>query len=314
MLSSMSRPLPLIVLLACAACASPAPTAPTATVEHATPAHDRAFWQHLAADNWRVPPNENTLSLALELATHLGDTDPQVRDEIPYAALAHWLFPEPALDAAARNTLARQLESQLNHGIGDRDGEGVLLRSFSALHLSLLTKSDLDHPFLDDAAWRTLFDRALTYLAAERDVRGYVIVTGWHHSVAHTADWLKFLARSPHLTPADQTRLLAALESKLATLDEVLVWGEDERLAQCVVSLVRRDDFDAQAFTDWLARIEARHAQVWKNQPFDPRAFVAARNLGNVLRCLPAALAQRSDGKPHVARAAADVLTTLTRL
>lgn len=305
----MPRPLSLslALLFTCTACTSHTPAT-------ATPRHDLTFWQHLAATNWRVPADENTLTLAQELATQLGDTNPELRDEFPYAALTHWLFPEPALDAAQRTTLVHQLETQLDRGLGEHTGEGVLLRSFSALHLSLLTKSDLDHPFLDDATWRALFERALAYLAAEQDVRGYVPGTGWHHSVAHTADWLKFLARSPRFTPADQTRVLAAIESKLTGLDAVLVWGEDERLAQTVVSIVRRDDFDAAAFSDWLARIETRHAQVWKTQPFDPRAFIAARNLGNVLRALPAALAQRSDGKPQVARAAADVLTTLTRL
>lgn len=303
------------VSLACVSFEPAVHQAPTpAGAATSAPRHDRAFWKQLAANGWRVPAGENVLALASELAAQLGDTDPELRDEYPYTALTAWLFPEPVLDAAQRNSLARQLDAQLGRGLGELGGEGVLLRSFSALHLSLLAKSDLDHPFLDDAAWRAELDRALAYFAAEKDVRGWVAGSGWHHSVAHTADWLKFLARSPRFTPADQARVLAAIEAKLAGLDEVLVWGEDERIAQTVVSIVRRDDFDAPTFSAWLARIETRHAQVWKTQPFDPRAFIAARNLGNVLRALPAALAQRSEGKPQVARAAADVLTTLTRL
>lgn len=319
----MSRLLSFLALAACAACVTPSarpdatdPTSSSRAAESATrPRHDRAFWKRIADDAWRVPADEKALDLALELASQLGHTDPTLRDEIPYAAMTHWLFPEPALTDAERRALVAQLEKQLDRGLGERDGEGVLLRSFSALHLSLLAKSDLDRPFLGDVEWHALFRHALAYLAAERDVRGWVAGTGWHHSVAHTADLLKFLARSPRLGAGDQERILRAIEEKCATVDAVFAWGEDERLAQCVVSLVGREqDFDAQVFNAWLARIEQLHARVWREQPFDARTFVAARNLGNVLRNLPAALAVRAEGKPVVARTAADVLTTLTRL
>ena len=51
--------------------------------------------------------------------------------------------------------------------------------------------------------------------AAERDRRGYAADTGWVHATAHTADVLRFLARSPKLPVAGQARLLAAIPAGL---------------------------------------------------------------------------------------------------
>jgi hypothetical protein len=99
-------------------------------------------------------------------------------------------------------------------GIGSTGDESVLLRSFSALDLSMLAAHDLDKPFLEPAAFRELLAAALDYLAREKDVRGFVPGSGWHHSTAHTADLLKFLARSPRLTPEDQSRILAGIGAK----------------------------------------------------------------------------------------------------
>ena len=53
--------------------------------------------------------------------------------------------------------------------------------------------------FLAPAEVRTFFDRMLDYFARERDLRGFDATRGWMHSVAHTSDALKFLARNPKL-------------------------------------------------------------------------------------------------------------------
>ena len=40
-----------------------------------------------------------------------------------------------------------------------------------------------------------------TWLLRERDLRGFVPGKGWAHAVAHGADALGTLARSPHVGP-----------------------------------------------------------------------------------------------------------------
>ena len=51
----------------------------------------------------------------------------------------------------------------------------------------------------------------MNYLKDEQDVRGFDARLGWLHSVAHTADLLKFLARSPHLQVQEQAVVLKAI-------------------------------------------------------------------------------------------------------
>ena len=127
-------------------------------------------------------------------------------------------------------------------------------RSFSALMLSVVVARDNAKPFLPADDIRRLEAAALQYLKAERDVRGYDPVKGWIHSTAHTADLLKFLARSRHLEPADQRRLLEAVARKLTTAPVVFFNGEDERLARAVLSVINRSDFDRAGFAAWVSR------------------------------------------------------------
>jgi len=75
-----------------------------------------------------------------------------------------------------------------------------------------------------------LLDATLDYLLDEADVRGFVPGPGWHHSTAHTADLLKFLARNRNLPTEDQGRILNATTKKFSTVG-VYTFGEDEPLS-----------------------------------------------------------------------------------
>jgi len=66
-------------------------------------------------------------------------------------------------------------------GIGETGTDSVLLRSFSALDLSILAALENRDPALDDAAYRKLLDDALGYLRDERDLRGFEPRVGWIH-------------------------------------------------------------------------------------------------------------------------------------
>ena len=200
-----------------------------------------------------MPAGEAPLPLLLELSDSLGSTDPEIRDGFGYEIPVAWIYKKKLLGPDDLRVLLRKWTANLRTGIGETTGDSVLLRSFSALDLSILAAYDLEAPFLSPAEFESLLESALAYLRDERDVRGYTPPVGWRHSCAHTADLLKFLARSPHLKVADQERILEAVRAKLTrTGDPVYVWGEDERLARTVVSLVRRADFDS-AQADRLA-------------------------------------------------------------
>lgn len=303
-------------VLACSSCASVPRTSPPATAQAAVaPAHrPLAFWKALIADGYRIPPEEDVAELLHDLRAMLASTEPEVRDDVPYDVTTHWLFPERAIDDEHLRAHAIRLREQMLRDVErstPQGDESVLGRSFAALHLSLLAASDVKNPFLSDDDWRGLLHDALRYLASERDVRGFVAGTGWHHSVAHGADLLKFLARSPHLRRDEQTTVLAAIGSKLDALPDVLAWGEDDRLAQVLLSIVRRGDFDAQGFESWVRETAVRRDAAWKETPLDPAKLVAAQNRVHVLRAAYVRLQAAARPSDAESAAATQVLEAL---
>jgi hypothetical protein len=108
---------------------------------------------------------------------------------------------------------------------------------------------------------------------------------GWIHATAHTADLLKFLARDPRFTPADQPRLLDAAWSKVtAPGTPVFTHAEDERLAAVLLSVARRPDFEPAILDSWLARFVTLEKTVWEKAPPDPNTLDASQNARNLLR------------------------------
>ena len=266
--------------------------------------HDRAFWTGLAGKDFAVPEGESAGALALEAAGLLSSPDPGLRDGIAYEALARWVYAEGLVPADDLEKLRLTMQAGLKKGLGETTGEAALGRSFSALGLSILAASDLKRPALSGEAFDDLLSSATAYLVAEKDARGFVAGAGWVHATAHTADVLKFLSRSPRLTPAGQAKIVEAVATRLRTAGVVFAWGEDERLALALLSLTRRKDFDPKPLETWLAALAVENAALWKNgAAIDPAAFVPVRAQKQALVHLAALLA-REEAPPEAFRKA----------
>jgi hypothetical protein len=272
--------------------------------------HGRAFWQHLVDNDGKLPDGESAAALLRELSAYLGSTDPMQRDTFAYSLSEAWIYRDQKLAPADLRERLADWQGNLKLGLGEQGTDSVLRRSFSALELSLIAAYDLKAPFLTQAEYDALLDAALDYLAAERDVRGYDPEKGWMHSVAHTADLLKFLARNPRLAPAGQARILSAIAAKLEATGP-LVHGEDERLARAVLSLVRRADFDAAAFRAWHSAYPAKQKALWSAPRLDPAGYAALGNAKHLLVSLYSLLAQVKEPAPGLLAARDELLTTL---
>ena len=219
-----------------------------------------APWQRwLAAD--APKPGADELPRLLEALLPLLDSpDPALRDDVAFALLTKWIYRDRVVPVEQRRLLLARWLGKLA-SVDDRPpasepgaaGTAVCGRSFAALGLGLLVALDNQAPWLGAEEFERVLAAACSYLRAERDVRGFDGKLGWLHSVAHTADLLKFLGRSRHLQPAGQEQLLAAVADKLDRVEVPLWAGEDERLARALLSLVGREDFAAEAFTAWVA-------------------------------------------------------------
>lgn len=266
--------------------------------------HTRAFWRSIVEHEYAVPADQSLPDLTRELTGLLGSPDPESRDEFAYSILAAWIYQKRAIEPAALRPLMAALLANLTADIGGTGTDAVLRRSFSALMLSVVAARDNAAPFLTEAEYRDLVDRALAYLGAERDVRGYDEEKGWIHSAAHTADLLKFLGRNRYLRPADQVRVLDAISAKLRGAPVVFTHGEDERLARAILSLVARTDFNPAEFGAWVERTAPGRLTTSRPTAADLRA---RQNVTNLFAKLEVLLALQ-DSPPEPVVSARDSL------
>lgn len=266
------------------------------------PAHDRAYWTSIKSHNFEVPAGASAPALAGELSGLLGSTDPELRDDLAYSILNAWIVEKKVLGPADMRTLLSQWTANLKRSIGETGDNTVLLRSFSVLSLSMIAERNGTDPFLTPTEHAALLDTALAYLANERDLRGFDDRLGWIHSAAHTADLIKFLARSPDLAVAKQRAILDAFLNKMRDASVVFTFGEDERASRAISQLLIRSDFDLDGFKEWVTRMAAPLVP-----PVTAASLRSKQNRLNLLSKLGILLA-RQPTLPPLAAAARDTV------
>jgi hypothetical protein len=215
-----------------------------------------------------------------------------------------WIYRQKLVSVEQRRALVGEWIGNLSVGIGSTGTDGVLRRSFSALALGITAILDNEAPYLDRAEFDRMLQAALTYLAAEKDVRGFDATRGWVHATAHTADLIKFLARSRYLEPTRQADVLTAISTKMGAVDTVFTDGEDERLARAVLSIVARTDFDEAGFRAWVGTI----GPVRPAGPPTRAELARNQNRKNLVVALYAVLATDARDLPAIRAARAIVL------
>jgi hypothetical protein len=290
--TAVAPPLLLVAVLS----AAPVAAMPAPEDRDARPP---AFWRGIVESHYSVPPGESAAALMAELTGLLASPDPRLRDTYGYGIAAAWIYRDTKLSPAELTALTRELEGNLDRGLGSVGTDAVFRRSFSALDLSLLAALDLKKTFLDQAEFDRLLTAALAYLAGERDLRAYDETKGWIHATAHTADLLRFLARNEKLRAEDPQRIVDAVEAKLRAADVAFVHGEDERLASALASLAARPDASPTLFDPWLARLAEDGAGLWRNEPLvDPVEYRSVQNQENAFKNLHVILSVRALDNP----------------
>ena len=260
----------------------------------------RDAWIAMKTSGFAVPAGESATALLVEMNALLALPDPVLRDDVAFSAAEKWIVRERLVGPDGLRTLISLWSANLDDGLGTSGDDRVFTRSFSALSLSLIAAREVATPFLTADEAQRLFERLLDYFQRERDLRGFDAERGWMHSVAHTADAFKFLARGSRWVPANLPRLLDAVRAKIESSDTVFTWGENGRLALALQSAVRRPDADMAAAERWIAQWQTAHAALWANGPLvNPAQFARVENAAQVLRSLHAALAMEQSPTPQ---------------
>lgn len=248
--------------------------------------HDRDFWRAICATDYTVPDGEDVWALTQELLTYLGNPDPEVRDDFAYSLIATWTI-RGLLNHEHLRAITRQLLPNLTQGVGEFRGDRVLLRSFSALVLSIMAYGEFKTPYLTHEEYVGLVSALCAYLKAEIDLRGYDATVGWIHTTAHTADWIKFLARSPQATLETHRALLMVIADKLLIpTAHVYTHNEDQRMALATMDLLKRDILTPDDLSAFIQRLLKVHDMGTNTTSFDPTIHATGMNVKQYLRAI----------------------------
>lgn len=273
---------------------------------------DKRFWQSIAENDYAIPTGHSLDSLTRTLFGYLGGSDPELRDDIAYTVYANWLKREMYTRDEVRAHV-EELTSNLEHGIDKTESDTVFLRSFSALFLAEIVHNDNKKPLLDEVQIKAILAKGLWYLEAEKDPRGYIPVKGWAHALAHTADLMLVLGKNNKTDRHDLEEMLQAIAKKfIHSTNWVFIHGEDERLANAAISILRRELITSDFLKAWLGSyIEPE--KTWDGAYMDEGQAKAFHNVRNFLRSVSEAIRRTDElpGKDQIDKLLHDALDNL---
>jgi Protein of unknown function (DUF2785). len=243
---------------------------------------DKEFWVSIATNDYQIPDEYSLEQLTEVLFSYLGSTDPDLRDDIAYIVYANWLKREMYSSETIRSHVQKLL-SNLDTGIDEAESDTVFLRTFSLLLLAEIVHNDNKKTLLKKAQIQDILKKGLWYLDAEKDPRGHILGKGWAHALAHTADLILVLARNRSIGEAELWSMLVTISSKIVnSSNHVYIHGEDERLANAVIEILRRDLVSLNQLEAWARSFTEPDGRGWKGAYVDEernRAFQNTRNL-----------------------------------
>jgi predicted transcriptional regulator len=238
------------------------------------------FWQPVReqAATTELPADD----LARDLLACLGSPEPELRDGIGYELYAYWLRNGKLSDETRGFLLDELGERMSNHS-----PEAVLSRSFSALILAELMRSDAIEAFMDAAERQSLLDSAAAAIMNEGDFRGLDEDLGWVHPVAHMADLLWRFALHPSTTPDQGREILRAVRHKVAPITAAYAFNEPDRLARAISTLVARELVPADEIAAWIESFATPASmEKWSDAFRTPAGMTELHNTKLFLRAL----------------------------
>jgi hypothetical protein len=220
---------------------------------------DVSFWQAIVDADFAVPIGLTVSDLTPQLVDLLGSTNSHLRDDFGFTILAVWIDRGGYYSPDQLRELGAQLAHNLSIGIGETETDSVFQRAFSALILGKVIDADNRETFLSAAEVHRWLDQALTYVRAERDVRGFVPGKGWAHAIAHVGDLLMYLARNRHVGAPNLERILEAIGTRMSEpVPYVYRALEDERMAYAVIVALQRELLTPTFLRSWVDRLAQR--------------------------------------------------------
>lgn len=191
------------------------------------------------------------------MLSHIGDLDPDLRDEGIYSGWCR-LFEERRIPLSLRKELLAQVlnDELLFTDIDQRKGNGVFIRSFTSLFLTVVLRFQKRDGWPDASEQRQIIEAAILYYQQEKDNRGFVSEYGWAHAFAHGADLLQAAVLSPAFEKQDIAGVLKGLKRGLVEVEDFL-FGEEDRMVKPYLALLTSGQLTDVESGEWLQVLQA---------------------------------------------------------
>lgn len=248
---------------------------------------DKAFWQDIVDNNYKLPEDASVMPLTEELLNYLGQADADLRDKYAYEILARWLVLYRYHEPDQMREMYQWLLEQLKVDLGKEETDTVFLRSNSAAILALVMYRNDREQFLDEIEVSAILTDAKNYLIKEKDTRAYVAEMGWANAVANAASLLRYIAFNKNLSPSELQGILDTITDKLMqSVKMPFAHDEEDRLAKVVLAILSRDALTTFDFVDWVKRFSEWKSEHQQNGVYNASYNHTYQNIKHFLRAL----------------------------
>lgn len=207
----------------------------------------------------------------------IGVPEDELRDKVNYRLFIELLSAQ-MIPTDIMQHLVEVLPTQrfLYKGIAEGESDDVFTRSFAALWLTGLFYVDQQTSFLTAEQAQLAMEQSLSYLNKERDVRGFVDIKGWVHSMAHGADLAAAILSHPHAKVQYGAVILQGVKESFWK-GRVYTDDEDERLVK-IFEVFAKNNFPEDVLVEWMEQVFDKLQRHLYEVGYTPELFVARTN------------------------------------
>ncbi|NHJ38786.1 MAG: DUF2785 domain-containing protein [Asgard group archaeon] len=236
----------------------------------------------IVENKFAIPEKTDYHRIVKELEKNLGSPDTDIREN-SLEILWSWVN-KGILTNKELIELGNRMVENLFIGLGEVDTDSVFLRAFSTLILAgiiqvdnifLEGKRDNRESFITQDLLNKWLNQSIEYFIAEKDLRGYVQIKKWAHSIAHGSDLFKAFSLHKLVQKDEHIRILDAIAKKLTQPARYIFSAyEESRICNVVVAIQIRNLVSLKDYEQWIQHITDPFDEVkWYEDSPDPSAF-----------------------------------------
>ncbi len=245
-------------------------------------------------NKYELNDNEKVMDFVKPMLKYVGDTDPELRDDLIYVTFCTWICEKEYLSNEQLSEILATIldEKHLFFNIGHDEDDTVFTRTFSVLLIDVLLWRHRNNPYLDMDQFTKTKVSLIKYYNEEKDLRGYLDNKGWAHGAAHGADAICELAQSKDNDETVLMDILKALQRVLCNGKYFLSNEEDERMTRVIFKVVMEDLLPKQIICDWIESLPNFISLEYSREQYTSRV-----NIKNFIRCIYFSLMRQENTK-----------------